>query len=58
MVLGRMVSGGVKGGGGGEGRGGGRRASLRLHRNETRFRNEIHSLLEMARSMEEYFTLR
>lgn len=57
MVLGRMVSGGVKGGGGERGEGG-RRASLRLHRNETRFRNEIHSLLEMARSMEEYFTLR
>lgn len=49
MVLGRMVSGGSEGG---------RRASLRLHRNEMRFRNEIHSLLEMARSMEEYFTLR
>lgn len=57
MVLGRMVSGGVKGGGGERGEGG-RRASLRLHRNETRFRNEINSLLEMARSMEEYFTLR
>lgn len=52
MVLGRMVSGEVSGGGGR------RRASLRLHRNEIRFRNEIHSLLEMARSMEEYFTLR